>query len=150
MAVFLYTGIMSSFLRKLASVTLMGLFLVPVVPMLSALRAEDLTEFRMATLKWHALPGATKYQIQIAVASPENAKTFKAKIDEMSPEPKYVAKLTPGDYEFRIRGLESDGTPGLWSNVIKLKIASRALTGGPNGGPKPLSKDLDVEFEYKD
>lgn len=64
-----------------------------------------------ARFTWSPVRGAARYAIEVSDAGKQNT-VNSAEIHE----PAHATPLAPGQYAWRVRGLEADGRPGNWSN----------------------------------
>lgn len=68
---------------------------------------------REVTLRWREIDGADRYEVQVSQSNEMDPLTLNKKISALQAK----FKLGYGTYFLRVRGLQSDGTPGPWSDI---------------------------------
>jgi hypothetical protein len=79
-------------------------------------------EAREVEFSWAAMPGATKYEIQVD----SDSKFLKPLVLGDSENPEYKTELAFGQYFYRVRVIDNRKRPGKWSNTQPVLIAPYA------------------------
>ncbi|MCM2322991.1 MAG: hypothetical protein NDJ90_06980 [Oligoflexia bacterium] len=100
-------------------------------------RTESRIETRGVTLAWNPVPRAVGYEVELG-ADPSIQKILERReTKELQAE----LKLAPGAYYFRVRGIHALGSPGPWSEIMRV-IANHAP-------PRTLAPAKDVILEQE-
>ncbi|MGE0617033.1 MAG: hypothetical protein AB7P04_15490 [Bacteriovoracia bacterium] len=98
------------FIFYLLSALFCGAFSAPI--------AEAAEVKRKATLKWGAVAGAKKYELQFS-RTPDMAHViYRKRFDSPSAQ----VQLAPGTYFFRIRGIDANGQEGPWTKAEGFRV----------------------------
>lgn len=107
----------------MSKISVIFLFLFSVLAAVNA-GAEDsfsADEKRKIDLEWAPVPKAAGYEIQMA-----NDSEFTGEVsNQILQETRLELDLLPGAYYYRIRAIDSDGFPGLWTPTQELTINPR-------------------------
>lgn len=91
---------------------------------------------RETTFSWEMIEGAASYEIQIG-----KSKHFKKKIAEQkTTDVRWTLDLPIGRYLYRVRGIDSDNQPGIWSEAVEVDIQPYS--------PDLVSPKADAIFKY--
>ncbi|MFY9822806.1 MAG: FecR domain-containing protein [Thermoanaerobaculia bacterium] len=108
--------------------------------------ALDLDQTKKLVLAWAAVPGASRYALQIS----RNILFVDNVIDaENRTRPRATVGLRgEGTFLWRVAAYGADGTLGPWSGTRKFRVASSHATGGEKKGSTPPTLDLDDVKPY--
>ena len=94
------------------------------------------TSARETTFSWELIDGATNYEIQIG-----KSKHFKKKVAEQKTnDVRWTIDLPIGRYFYRVRGIDAENQPGIWSEAVEVDIQPYA--------PDLIAPKTDSVFKY--
>lgn len=76
---------------------------------------------RSVTLTWEEIDGASAYEYEISSSDVKGFSTLSEKIQTAQ----FKGKLTPGNYQFRIRSYDDRSIAGEWSNPVPFHVAGQ-------------------------
>lgn len=102
------------------------------------------------TVEWEAVEGSFSYEIDVYGLGDSgfvHLGLYKVK------STKWSSNLNPGKYQFRIRGIDARGVPGLWGEFIPFTVTvPPPVLFRPNNGEEFNTDQIEeasVEFEWK-
>ncbi len=126
---------------------LLSLICVFNAPKVYAQNYEDSKEL---TIEWEPVQGSFGYEIDVYGLGEQGfvpLGLYKVKTTQ------WASNLNPGKYQFRIRGIDSRGVPGLWGEMIPFLVTvPPPVLLKPGNGAEFKTEEIEqtsVEFEWK-